>query len=291
VDDGKNKIHTNVNFTLPRLVPTNNYAFAASVLLKTISTNANTIKRWAILESGTTSHFLMTNAPATNIFPTTKPIIARLPNCERVHSTHMCTINISLLPPRARATHIIPGLAPHSLLTVVSLCNAGCTVHFTKIGRTIIYRGHTIVCCHKRARTGLWMIPLSKDTSPPPADFQPTIAMVANVVATSSATKYAGYDHQHQLLCSLPAATLLLALDKSTKLQTIPGLTTLLLICSHLPKSKATNKGHICGPSAPILHQHATSTLTLSWLMPRWIVCFPPMKPVQSKICLFCHSC
>jgi hypothetical protein len=86
------------------------------------------------------------------------------------------------------------------------------------------------------------MIPLSKDTSPSPAGFQPTIAMAANVVATSSAAKYACY--VHQLLCSPLAATLLLALDKSTKLQTNPDL-TLLLICSHLPKSTATDKGHM----------------------------------------------
>jgi hypothetical protein len=41
-----------------------------------------------------------------------------------------------------------------------------------------------------------------------------------------------------------PAATLLLALDKNTKLKTFPGL-ALSLICSHLPKSTATNKGHM----------------------------------------------
>jgi hypothetical protein len=86
------------------------------------------------------------------------------------------------------------------------------------------------------------MIPLSKDTSPPPGNFQPTIAMAAKVDATSSAAEYARY--VHQLLCLPPAATLLLALDKSTKLQTIPGLTS-LLICSHLPKSTATDKGHM----------------------------------------------
>jgi hypothetical protein len=107
-------------------------AFAASVLLKTISTNANTIKQWAILNSGATSHILMTNMPATNIVPTTKPIIAHLPNGKRVHSTHICTINIPSSPSRARAAHIIPGLASHSLLSIVSLCNAGCTIHFTK---------------------------------------------------------------------------------------------------------------------------------------------------------------
>jgi hypothetical protein len=48
----------------------------------------------------------------------------------------------------------------------------------------------------------------------------------------------------HQLLCSPLAATLLLALDKNTKLQTIPGLTP-ALICSHLPQLTATNKGHM----------------------------------------------
>jgi hypothetical protein len=207
------------------LVPINNYTFTAFVLLKTISTDANTIKRWAILDSSATSHFLMTNAPATNIVLTTKPIIVRLPNGERVHSTHTCTINIPSLPPRARAAHIIPGLASHSLLSIVSLCNAGCTIHFTKIGCTIIYCGRTIICGHKCTRMGLWMIPLSEDTSPPPANFQPTIAMAANVDATSSAAKYARY--VHQLLCLPLAATLLLALDKSTKLQTIPGLTLL----------------------------------------------------------------
>ncbi len=70
-----------------------------------------------------------------------------------------------------------------------------------------------------------------------------SIELVANIDATSLAAEYARY--VHQLLCSPPAATLLLALDKSTKLQTIPGLTP-ALICSHLPQSTATNKGHMC---------------------------------------------
>ncbi len=82
MNDGKNKINAYVYFTLPCSVPTNNYAFKTSVLLKKICTNANTIKQWATLDSGATSHFLMTNVPATNIVPTTKPIIARLPNGE-----------------------------------------------------------------------------------------------------------------------------------------------------------------------------------------------------------------
>ena len=56
---------------------------------------------------------------------------------------------------------------------------------------------------------------------------------------------HAEYAHYiHQLICSPTAATLLLALTKSTELKTIPGLTT-NLIRAHLPKSTATNKGHM----------------------------------------------
>jgi hypothetical protein len=65
--------------------------------------------------------------------------------------------------------------------------------------------------------------------------------MAANVKATSSATKYAQYIHQ--LLCSLPTSTLTRALAVSTKLSTIPGLTS-AFINNNLPCSTATN-GHM----------------------------------------------
>jgi hypothetical protein len=86
------------------------------------------------------------------------------------------------------------------------------------------------------------MIPLSEDAKAPPADFHPTVAMAAIIDATSSTAKYACYIHQ--LLCSLTAVTLLLALTTSTELETIPGLTT-NLIHAHFPKPTATDKGHM----------------------------------------------
>jgi hypothetical protein len=86
------------------------------------------------------------------------------------------------------------------------------------------------------------MIPLSEDAKAPPADFHPTVAMAANIDATSSTALYARY--KHQTLCSPTAATLLLALTKSTELRPIPGLTT-TLIQNHLPKSTATDKSHM----------------------------------------------
>jgi hypothetical protein len=72
----------------------------------------------------------------------------------------------------------------------------------------------------------------------------PSIAMAANVNATSSAAKYARY--VHQLLCSPPAATLLYELATSIQLTTIPSLTPAsAVIWSHLPRSTATDKGHM----------------------------------------------
>ena len=218
-------------------------------------TDAATIRNWAILDSGATSHFLTTDAPATNIIPATVPLIARLPNGDKVQSTHTCTLDLPNLPPGARAAHIIPGLASHSLLSVVTMCNAGCTVTFTKINCTITYRGRVIICGHKCTRTGLWMVPITNCSgiqapSPTPPPAAPTTAIAANVNATSSAAEYARYIHQ--CLCSPPTPTLLGALKRSEELATIPGLMP-QLIKSHLPRSTATDKGH----HAPTQIQHS----------------------------------
>ncbi len=171
------------------------------------------IRAWAILYSGATSHFLMTAAPVTNMRPTIKPIIARLPNGERVHTMHMCTLNIPALPASAQHVHIIPGLASHSLISVITLCNAGCNVVLTKIGCTIMYCGKVILYGCKCTRTGLWMIPLCP-TLPSSANNNQvnmlSIVIAANVDASSSTGEYACYIYQ--ALCSSLATTLVQAL-------------------------------------------------------------------------------
>jgi hypothetical protein len=171
--------------------------------------------------------FFTTNAPTTNIIPATVPLIACLPNGNKVQSMHTCTLDLPAPPFSARATHIVPGLASHSLLSVVTMCNAGCTVTFTKINCTITYRGRTIICDHKCTRTGLWMVPLKETNTQaanPPISIAPTtptatptFAITANVDATSSAAEYARYIHQ--CMCSPPSAKLLGALDCSEELK------------------------------------------------------------------------
>jgi hypothetical protein len=109
------------------------------------------------------------------------------------------------------------------------MCNAGCTVTFTKINCTISYRGCTIICGNKCTHTGLWIVPLmnpgvqatspSATTTHPPHNISSTAAVAANIDAMSTAAKYACYIHQ--IMYFPLASTLLWALHLSEELATI----------------------------------------------------------------------
>ena len=218
---------------------TGQYQFAAQALLKTVYLSLDEIKNWAILDSGATSHFLVTQAPAINIRPTQRPITARIPDGSTITSTKEYELDLPSLPKKAREAHIIPGLANYSLVSVTKLCNAGCEVHMSMIGCTITYRGSTVLCASKCKKTGLWMIPLTPSTADHPPNLMHELAH--NVVETSTKSELAQYIHQS--LCSPPKPTLLSAI-KNSQLRSIPGL-TYELISKHLPPSTATDKGHL----------------------------------------------
>ena len=105
--------------------------------------------------------FLSHSCPMTNRQEAKNPLSVKLPDGPRVSSTHTCILAIPELPTKARIAHIIPGLAAHSLLSIVQLCNAGCKVSITKIACTVRYRGRLILQGQKCSRTGLWMVPLA----------------------------------------------------------------------------------------------------------------------------------
>ena len=230
------------------------YAYAAQALLQTVDFKLEDLKNWAILDSGATSHFLVTNAPVNDILPAANPLTVQIPNGERVTSTHTCNLDMPHLPEPARQGHIMPGLASHSLLSVTKLCNAGCTVEFTMIGCNITYRGRKIVCGKKCTATGLWMIPITdkpnaiqptiNQTSPPTHNFDTINSakeFATNTIQTSTMEELAKY--YHQCLLSPPKLTLLQSINNQP-LRTFPGL-TYGLISKHLPPSTATDKGHM----------------------------------------------
>ena len=117
-----------------------------------------------ILDSGATSHLLVIAALTSDHQEAKNPLSVKLPDGARVNSTHTYTLAIPYLHAKARIAHIIPGLASHSLLSIVQLCNAGCEVRIKNISCTVRYRGRLILQGQKCSRTRLWMVPL--DTRP-----------------------------------------------------------------------------------------------------------------------------
>jgi hypothetical protein len=72
----------------------------------------------ALLDSGSTAHFLLANTKFTNKVLAETPLDVRLPNGATIASTHTATLNMPSLPHAARQAHILPELAQHSLLSV-----------------------------------------------------------------------------------------------------------------------------------------------------------------------------
>ena len=109
----------------------------AAELLKTITLTKENINQWAILESGATSNFLMMDAHITIINSNKQQISVTLPDGNKVKSTQKCLLNIPNLPHNTQIGYIVSGLASHSLISVLKLCDARCEITFTKIGVTI----------------------------------------------------------------------------------------------------------------------------------------------------------
>ena len=137
-------------------------------ILLTVDINMKSIKDWAILDSGETIHFQVTTAPIINITPESSPLTVELPDGACVSSTHTCTLKLPQLPTRYREGHIIPGLASHSLMSVVKLFNEGCEVTFTNIYCQVKHLDRIILRGRKCTRTGLWMIKLNNTAKTTP---------------------------------------------------------------------------------------------------------------------------
>ena len=143
------------------------YIFASSSTLSIIKFDRHNVIKWAILDSGATSHYIMTIAPVHKKIPAVSPITVTLPDGTRVSSTHECELALPQLPAAARFGHISPSLASHSLLLVVKLCNAGCDVSFKDIICELRFRGRLLLSGSKCHRTGLWFVPLTKEAQTP----------------------------------------------------------------------------------------------------------------------------
>ena len=98
---------------------TSQYGYEVNALLATVDINMENIKERAILDSGATAHFLVTEAPTSNVQTAINPPIVRLPDGAQLRSTATCILVLPQLPAAARKGHIIPCLASHTLLSDV----------------------------------------------------------------------------------------------------------------------------------------------------------------------------
>ena len=115
------------------------FGFAAALLLPTITLTDKNRLKWAILDSGASSHFLVPNAPCTNMQVAMSPLRIRLPNGKFVTSSHTCDLDLPLIPRTARLALIVPGMSGYSLISVVKLCNAGCKVTINDISCEVTF--------------------------------------------------------------------------------------------------------------------------------------------------------
>ena len=126
--------------------------------------------KWAILDSGASSHFLVSDAPNQSQVPAISPLKIHCPNGSIIESSHTCELDLPQLPKAARLAHVVPGLEGYPLVLVIKLCNAGCQVKITDVSCQVTYHGKTVVLCHKCTKTGLWMMPLSSLQNDQPID-------------------------------------------------------------------------------------------------------------------------
>jgi hypothetical protein len=79
----------------------------------------------AIVDSGCTGHFLLFDAPCLNKVKSQTLLTVLLPNGATMESSHTAELNIPQLNAAAYISHVFPGMANHSLLSLGQLCNEG----------------------------------------------------------------------------------------------------------------------------------------------------------------------
>ena len=100
----------------------------------------NIPKDMAIAYAGATGDFLQPGPTAINIQPTDNLISIIIPDGKRITSTHECEIDLPELPSEANKTHIVPGLAHTSLISIKMLRDAGCKVTYDEDAVKVYYK-------------------------------------------------------------------------------------------------------------------------------------------------------
>jgi hypothetical protein len=157
--------------------------------------------------------------------------MVKLPDDSIIESSHTCYLNLPNLPKQATKAHLFPALGNTSLLSISTLCDAGCEAIFRAHECLITFMGDTILQGDRTPATNsLWHIQLPTH--------QANLAMT-----TPSATPADLVAFAHASLFSPVLSTLQTSLDLNY-LTNMPGISKATLN-KYKPHSKATVKGHM----------------------------------------------
>jgi hypothetical protein len=190
----------------------------------------------AIVDSVCTGHFLLINAPCKNKIKSDNPLTVRLPNGATVKSTHTTSIDLPEVSIAAYISHVFPGMANHSLLSVGQICNKGYSVTFN-IDAVTIYNPASVQVLQgaRDLNTGLWRINLQHDHQ------QHSSGVANNVYELRNTGELVNYLHKATFI---PTKSALLQAVKKGHLVAWPGLTE-QAINTHLKLTPATAMVHM----------------------------------------------
>jgi hypothetical protein len=190
----------------------------------------------AIVDSGCTGHFLLVNAPCLTKVKSRTPLTVRLPNGATMESSHTAELDIPELNAAASKSHVFPGMANDSLLSVGQLCDEGYIVTFKQASVTICDSEKSQILSGPRdLNTGLWRINLKQTNNHIPDPIANNVYELRNTGAL--------VHYLHKALFS-PTKSAMLQAVKYGHLITWPGLTE-DAINKHLKLTPATAMGHM----------------------------------------------
>ena len=207
----------------------------------------------AVADAGATSHFVLPGAPVKNVTQTKTPLVITLPDGQTLKSTHTCMLDAPWLPEKARHAHIVPGLAHTSLISIKSLCDAGCKVAYDEDEVRVYFKCKLVWTGNREPTTGLWVLPLNAPHAKRLASARSCSSMMLMSTTKKIETSFNAYKmtskqalikYLHQCLFSPPKSTLVHAIEQNY-FPTWPGFTA-AAVKRYLPEtSPATDKGHM----------------------------------------------
>jgi hypothetical protein len=209
----------------------------------------------AILDSGSSAHYLTATAAQNLTTAPTLPISIVLPDGSLLSSqeTMLLPLPPNNLPILATTAHVVPNLSPHSLLSIGQYCDAGCTATLTATTATISHGSSIILTGQRDPMTWLWHIPLGNIHSAAAPSTHQCHAINAR---TSLADRIAYY----LACCFSPALSTWCTAIDAGRFTSWPELTS-ALVRKYPPTATAMHKGHLDQSRA---NQQSTQLSTVS---------------------------